>query len=112
MTVPAEAIDAAAQAICDDDCLTPPCAPTNVDRRVARKAVEAAAPLIAADVLARVEQGIADGAAEAIAQVVAAERERIRQLALLQATAPLSAQSPIASQALREFADLLAGDQP
>jgi hypothetical protein len=48
---------------------------------MARAALEAAAPLIAAGVLARVEQGIADGAAEVIAQAAAAERERACEIA-------------------------------
>lgn len=74
MTIPPEAVNAAAKALARGDC--PP-----FYRARARIALEAAAPLIVADVLARVEQGIADGAAEVIAQAVAAERERIRQLA-------------------------------
>ncbi len=55
----------------------------------------------------RAGDSLEDALETAARPIIAAERDRIRQLALHQASAPLSAQSPIASQAMAEFADLL-----
>lgn len=81
--------------------------------------LEAAAPWIVADVLARVEQGIADGAAEVITQAVTAERDRIRQLAIDENAWYGADPECLATDKEgdcphcdpRSFADLLRGDQ-
>lgn len=82
--------------------------PDHAITAVPQEAVDAAVPAFHA---AWIPQGLvkALGAAlEAAAPAIReAERQRIRQLALRQAAAPLSCQNPIASQALREFAGLI-----
>lgn len=78
-------------------------------RHLATAVLEAAAPHIITDVLARVEQGIADGAAEVIAQAVRDERERCARLALAEAG---ETDDGVAANALLEFADLLREDTP
>lgn len=84
--LPAEAVTAAAGAI-ERKLLTEPpghCMTwLEADEELARAALEAARPYLAAEFLTYTEQAITDHAGEVIGQAVASERERCAQLAAL-----------------------------
>lgn len=121
--VPEKAVTLAAVALHDDECPDRHCSGSALSLFYgrARVALSAGAEAIRADERERSRPGFQQAIDRvgrlaaacqdtAVANAVKAEQERIRQLALTQASAPLAVQSLVASHALREFAELIGDD--